>query len=88
MAFGHQFQRRSGLPDFARELGKKGTFAHDQFSPVFIQFLECVHHLATQYPRAMEFNEVRRCEGGAVLDYAPCHLRRNVQFSRRRCCYT
>jgi len=58
LSFGHQFQLRNGAPEVARKLGGDGALCQSEFSPVFVQFLECVFHIATQWPTAMEFNQV------------------------------
>jgi len=47
--FGHQFNLRTGH-------GNKND-KDDQRSPVFLQFLDCVHQLMIQYPFAFEFNQ-------------------------------
>ncbi len=47
--FGHQFNLRSGH-------GNRNE-KDDQRSPVFLQFLDCVHQLIHQYPFAFEFND-------------------------------
>lgn len=44
--FGHQFALRNGIA-LANE---------KQRSPVFMQFLDCIHQLMHQYPTAFEFN--------------------------------
>jgi myotubularin-related protein 1/2 len=45
LAFGHKFEERFG------------THAHpDERSPVFLQFLDCVHQVVHQFPTAFEFN--------------------------------
>lgn len=46
LAFGHQFDRRLGhcVP------------AHDEQSPVFLQFLDAVHQLTQQFPTHFEFS--------------------------------
>jgi myotubularin-related protein 1/2 len=46
LSFGHKFHERLGHG--VREL-------HDQRSPVFIQFLDCVYQLMRQFPRHFEF---------------------------------
>ena len=48
VSFGHQFATRNGC-DFRKE--KKG-----ERSPVFVQFIHCVHQMTLQYPTAFEFN--------------------------------
>ena len=59
LSFGHQFVERGGRPQLARDVGKLGVFEQESTSPVFLQFLECVHHIMSQFPAAMAFNEVR-----------------------------
>lgn len=46
-SFGHKFRERFGHSD---------TKLHDQRSPVFIQFLDCVYQLTVQFPRHFQFN--------------------------------
>ncbi|MES1911396.1 MAG: hypothetical protein MHM6MM_003831, partial [Cercozoa sp. M6MM] len=45
LAFGHQFQYRSG--DVAKR---------DERSPIFLQFLDCLYQLVDQFPDAFAFN--------------------------------
>lgn len=45
LSFGHKFQHRLGHPDYPNER-----------SPVFLQFLDCVYQILTQFPSAFEFN--------------------------------
>ncbi len=47
ISFGHQFALRCGHSIPKQE---------DQMSPVFIQWLDCVHQLVFQYPDLFEFN--------------------------------
>jgi len=47
--FGHQFNLRTGH-------GNKND-KDEQRSPVFLQFLDCIHQLIHQYPFAFEFND-------------------------------
>ena len=49
ISFGHQFAKRNGC-----SLEKKDE---KDFSPIFIQFLDCVYQIIYQYPTAFEFNE-------------------------------
>lgn len=44
---GHQFALRFGIGNSENE---------SQRSPVFIQFLDCIHQLMTQFPLSFEFN--------------------------------
>ncbi len=47
ISFGHQFASRCGHSE---------TKNDQDISPVFIQWLDCVHQLLNQYPEAFEFN--------------------------------
>ena len=47
ISFGHQFATRSGHIENAVD---------SQKSPVFIQFLDCLHQIMTQFPLSFEFN--------------------------------
>ena len=44
LSFGHKFQHRLGHPDHPNDR-----------SPIFFQFLDCVHQIVTQYPTVFEF---------------------------------
>ena len=66
LAFGHKFQERMGQ--------LKGS--EKEVSPIFLQFLECVHILSETYPREFEFNDLflihlfdhlLACETGSFL---------------------
>jgi hypothetical protein len=46
LSFGHKFHDRYG--HFSRDI-------KDERSPIFIQFLDCVHQLTVQFPRHFEF---------------------------------
>jgi hypothetical protein len=46
-SFGHKFSERVAI----------GHPADEQFAPVFIQFLDCVFQIISQFPHAFEFNE-------------------------------
>ncbi|CAI8000495.1 Myotubularin-related protein 1 [Geodia barretti] len=46
LSFGHKFQQRLGHP----------LLPHER-SPIFLQFLDCVHQIMWQYPNAFEFND-------------------------------
>lgn len=48
LSFGHQFAYRNG--HYTKDLGE------DQRSQVFLQWLDCVHQILTQFPYAFEFN--------------------------------
>ena len=50
LSFGHQFAKRSGLSE------KKDDNENER-SPIFIQFLDCVHQLLMQFPNCFEFND-------------------------------
>eukprot|EP01080_Neovahlkampfia_damariscottae_P012212 gene12212-5799_t len=47
ISFGHRFQDRNGYL-------QKGD---DQMSPIFLQFIDCVHHVFLQFPDEFEFNQ-------------------------------
>lgn len=49
-SFGHRFQDRIGHGSDPAELP-------DERCPVFLQFLDCLYQLITQFPRAFEYNE-------------------------------
>ena len=49
LSFGHQFGLRNGIYLEDRK--------EDQDSPIFLQWLDCVHQLLYQFPCAFEFNE-------------------------------
>lgn len=50
IAFGHKFADRCGHGNGANDPNER--------SPVFLQWLDCVYQLFTQYPTAFEFNEM------------------------------
>eukprot|EP00294_Goniomonas_avonlea_P015320 CAMPEP_0114546076 /NCGR_PEP_ID=MMETSP0114-20121206/3746_1 /TAXON_ID=31324 /ORGANISM="Goniomonas sp, Strain m" /LENGTH=1134 /DNA_ID=CAMNT_0001730557 /DNA_START=28 /DNA_END=3432 /DNA_ORIENTATION=- len=54
LSFGHKFSDRCGLACPASH--DKYTM-QQEFSPVFIQFIECVWQLTMQFPTVFEFNE-------------------------------
>lgn len=47
LQFGHQFLTRNGITNYANEKER---------SPIFVQFLDCVHQIINQFPTAFEFN--------------------------------
>ena len=49
-AFGHKFKDRCGH-------GLDFNIASDERSPIFVQFLDAVHQLLTQFPTAFEFSD-------------------------------
>ena len=49
LSFGHQFAKRNGF--------YYDKVDEDQRSPIFLQFLDCVHQLILQFPNSFEFNE-------------------------------
>jgi len=48
LGFGHQFGLRNGI--YVKEMHE------DQASPIFLQWLDCVHQLLIQFPSSFEFN--------------------------------
>lgn len=49
LSFGHQFGIRNGI--YFKEPKE------DQRSPIFLQFLDCIHQLVLQFPNAFEFKD-------------------------------
>lgn len=49
IAFGHRFGHRSNL--------KSNSSSGSTFAPIFLQFLDAVHQIQSQFPLAFEFNE-------------------------------
>ncbi len=47
--FGHQFKSRLGQRT-------KDALSDKEFSPIFIQFLDCVYQISVQFPTTFEFN--------------------------------
>ena len=60
LSFGHKFADRSG---------QAGTDA-DQ-SPVFLQWLDCVHQLAVQFPTSFEFSCIYLVRSAEALPTYP-----------------
>merc|ERR1712048_211245 len=69
LSFGHMFSRRCGHRSRAENTS-------NDFSPIFIQFLDCTWQLMQQFPKAFEFNseflmfladEVYSCRFGTFL---------------------
>ena len=50
LSFGHPFAKRSGISENKEE-------NENERSPIFIQFLDCVHQLLMQYPNSFQFND-------------------------------
>jgi Myotubularin-like phosphatase domain len=59
LAFGHKFGERTALGQ------PNGFWAHAESSPIFVQFVDCVHQLLARDKRSFEFNE---CFLLALLD--------------------
>ena len=55
MSFGHQFRYRNGF--YSNKDTPSNICSENQFSPIFIQFLDCVYQLMEQNMDKFEFNE-------------------------------
>jgi hypothetical protein len=49
LSFGHQFGFRNGLYN-------NKNHSEDERAPIFLQWLDCIHQLLTQFPHLFEFN--------------------------------
>lgn len=60
MSFGHPFHTRCAHGEGRGETGAQSSGAvssdEGQISPIFLQFLDCVHQIVELYPEAFEFN--------------------------------
>ena len=57
LAFGHRFADRNGFKDKSKPQTWKGTMQQPpNFSPVLMQFMDCVYQLLNQFPTAFEFS--------------------------------
>lgn len=61
ISFGHQFAFRSGHCKYfsffiLKHLNLAKNINDDQKSPIFLQFLDCVHQIMAQFPLSFEFN--------------------------------
>jgi len=59
LSFGHQFAKRCGT---IAPLERGAQSSEEQFSPVFLQYVDCVHQLCEQFPSAFEFNSLYLAE--------------------------
>ena len=58
--FGHKFNVRLGFGKNFLYLSNfffKESNTSDQISPVFIQFLDCIHQIMEQFPISFQFNQ-------------------------------
>ena len=55
MSFGHQFRYRNGF--YSNKDTPSNICSENQFSPIFIQFLDCVYQIMEQNMDKFEFNE-------------------------------
>jgi hypothetical protein len=49
LSFGHKFEDRLGWSE--------GGFLDDDYSPIFVQFLDCCYQIMSQFSSSLEFNE-------------------------------
>ena len=57
--FGHKFSDRCGIGRCCEDINER--------CPVFLQWLDCVHHLLYWYPTAFQFNQAFLVGGEAVI---------------------
>lgn len=79
VSFGHQFEHRCG----------KTT--HKETSPVFLQFLDCIYQLATQFPTKFEYSArmlalfAKLCYSGLFIGFNK-NCERDVMKTLSQCC--
>lgn len=102
ISFGHKFCQRTGGPAdggnlIFPHLPPSNTFAKleisnlEERSPIFLQFIDCVWQMMTQFPASFEFNEtflitildeLYACRFGTFLFDSECEARNN--FARTK----
>ena len=92
LSFGHKFSERLG--HFVHYFKSTGNAKKEQeMAPVFLQFLECVHHQRRQFPAEFEYNDkllidiykhAQMCQFGTFL--LNCEQERaSADLSKRTC---